>query len=161
MSHTGKNAVPLSVWVSSPRFNSPHTTQHPIRIAHGSQAWTVSPSLYLYVQSVAVVAAVAPASRSERSRNRSLGCQTKRRNSAVHTTENTPDSTSVVRKIPSVRDTMNCATAKLPPETSAAGQTSNACFQVPPSILTNSTTSQNGTRIDAYGSWWPTIVDSV
>src|SRR5258707_6470320 len=56
---------------------------------------------------------------------------------------------------------MNCAAAKLPPETSAAGQTSNACFQVPPSILTNSTTSQNGTSSDAHGSWWPAIVDSV
>jgi len=37
---------------------------------------------------------------------------------------------------------------------------SSACFQVPPSILTNSATSQNGTRIDAYGSWCPAAVDS-
>src|SRR5262245_64979668 len=51
--------------------------------------------------------------------------------------------------------------ANVPPETSAAGQTSNACFQVPRSILTNVTTSQNGTTIDAHGSCRPTMVDCV
>ena len=42
-----------------------------------------------------------------------------------------------------------------------AGQTSNASFQVPPSIFTKVATSQNGTRIDTNGSWWPAIDDSV
>src|SRR6185295_4941011 len=63
--------------------------------------------------------------------------------------------------MPALPDAKYCMIAKLPPETSVAGQTANASFQVPPSILTNSTTSQNGTRIDAHGSWWPTMVDSV
>src|SRR5678816_3491933 len=51
--------------------------------------------------------------------------------------------------------------AKLPPDTSAAGHTSIACFNVPPSILTNSATSQNGTSSETHGSWWPAMVDSV
>src|ERR1041384_432074 len=105
--------------------------------------------LYLYFHSAGWA---APFSRSDFRRKRSLGCHTKRRDSAGHTTENTPDTTSVVRWKPSLLDDRNCMSAKLPPETSVAGQTSNACFQVPPSILTNSTTSQKGTSSDAHGS---------
>ena len=40
---------------------------------------------------------------------------------------------------------------------SAAGQTSNTCFQVPPSIFTNVATSQNGTRTETNGNWRPAI----
>src|SRR5664279_4495338 len=47
------------------------------------------------------------------------------------------------------------------PAHSAAGHTSNASFQVPPSIFTNVATSQNGTRIDIHGSWRPAMADSV
>src|ERR1043166_4910310 len=130
-----------------------------MRMIHGTHAWTVSHVPYLYFQSDLVVD--TPASRSERSRKRVLGCQTQRRNAAVTSTETSPDTTSVRRCRLALPDERYWTIAKLPPETSVAGQTSNASFQVPPSILTNSTTSQNGTRIDAHGSWWPAIVDSV
>ena len=46
----------------------------------------------------------------------------------------------------------NWTTANTPPATSVAGHTSNASRHDPPSILTNTPTSQNGTRIDAHGS---------
>src|SRR3954470_12136821 len=75
ISHLGADAPPNRVL--SQAFLSPHTTQHAIRIAHGSQAWMVSPSPYLYVHCLASTVVLAPASRSERSRNRALGCQTK------------------------------------------------------------------------------------
>src|SRR5580765_1723261 len=52
-------------------------------------------------------------------------------------------------------------TAKVTPAHSAAGQTSNTSFHVPPSIFTNVATSQNGTRIDTNGNWRPAIDDSV
>ena len=41
---------------------------------------------------------------------------------------------------------MNCISANDAPAHNAAGHTSNTSFQVPPSILTNVATSQNGTR---------------
>ena len=47
------------------------------------------------------------------------------------------------------------------PAHSAAGHTSKASFQVPPSIFTNVATSQNGTRIDTHGNWRPAMADSV
>src|SRR5678815_1842829 len=106
-----------------------------MRIAHGSHAWIVSPTLYLYFHSDSS-APLASAPSSDWSRKRFLGCQTKRRNRAVTMTE-------------------------MPPDTTAAGQTSIACFNVPPSILTNSATSQNGTSSETHGSWWPAMVDSV
>ena len=49
----------------------------------------------------------------------------------------------------------------MPPAHRVAGQTSNACFQVPPSIFTKVTTSQNGTRIETQGNWWPAMDDKV
>src|SRR5262249_37345077 len=136
MSHLKRDALPaslepnsvVSIGVPANRSLShavfrPQNTQHPIRIAQGSQAYAVSATLYLYLHSVGV--AEAPASRSERKRKRSLGCHTKRRNSAVQITENTPDTTSVVRWKPVLPDDRYCMIAKLPPETSEAGQTSS------------------------------------
>ena len=62
------------------------------------------PTLYLYFHSLvslvavsALLPAAVSASRSERSRKRVFGCHTKRRNSAVQMTENTPETTSVIR----------------------------------------------------------------
>src|SRR5262245_33883515 len=173
MSHLGAESVPVSLEPNSVvsnftlanrslshAFLRPQITQQPMRIAHGSHAWIVSPTLYLYFHSESS-ATFAPASRSDCSRKRFLGCHTKRRNSAVHRTENTPDTTSVVSWKAKLLDDRYCMIAKLPPETSAAGQTSIASFQVPPSIFTNSTTNQVGTSSDAHGSWWPAMVDSV
>src|SRR6266550_2753076 len=47
------------------------------------------------------------------------------------------------------------------PAHSAAGHTSKASFQVPPSIFTKVATSQNGTRTDTKGSCRPAIAESV
>src|SRR5262249_54962835 len=96
ISHLGRNGVLGNTLFSSQTFVRPHTTQHAIRIAQGNHAWMVSATPYLYFHSAASTVAPPP-SRSDRSRNRSLGCHTKRRNSAVQITENTPDTTSVVR----------------------------------------------------------------
>src|SRR3954471_9546836 len=162
MSHTGRDSVPVSlepnsvvsnlVPASRPSSQSlldlkPQNTQHAIRIAHGSHAYAVWPSVYLYFQvdGAVLASAALPDSRSDLSRKRCLGCQTKRRNSAVQITENTPETTSVVRYKLTWPDAKYCMIAKLAPDTTAAGQTSRACFQLPPSILTNRTTSQNGT----------------
>src|SRR3989441_10078824 len=95
--------------------------------------------------------ACARASRSDFSRKRVFGCQTKRRNSAVQITENTPETTSVIRWNSLVPDAMNCTTANDAPAHSAAGHTSNTSFHVPPSILTKVATSQNGTKIETKG----------
>ena len=131
----------------------------------GIQARSVSPTPYLYFHSPAFSASGLPslwsASRSERSRKRVFGCQTKRMKRAVHTTEKTPATTSVIRWNWFVPDAYHCMTANEPPATRAAGHTSKTCFQVPPSILTNVATSQNGTRIETKGSWRPAIADSV
>src|ERR1700733_11519656 len=66
MSHLGSDSVPVSLDPNSvvssltlaktslsQAFFRPQTTQQAIRITHGSQAWTVSPGLYLYFHSVA------------------------------------------------------------------------------------------------------------
>src|SRR5665647_633468 len=103
----------------------------------------VSPVLYLYFHSLLSVVtvavllpALASASRSDRSRKRVLGCQTKRRKRAVQITENTPDTTSVIRCSSLCPDAKNCISANVPPAHRVAGQTSKASFQVPPSIFT-------------------------
>src|SRR5579859_3710955 len=130
-----------------------------MRIVHGSQAYAVWPALYAYFHSVASVVAVAVlfpalarASRSDRSRKRVLGCQTKRRNRAVQMTEKTPETTSVMRWNNCVEEVNHCMMAKERPAHSVPGHTSQACFQVPPSILTNAATSQKGTRTETNGS---------
>src|SRR5438105_10793964 len=100
----------------------------------------------------------ATSSRSLRSRNRVRGCQTRKKRTTA-STEARPASTSVSRYVAARLETVHWTTAKTPPATSVAGQTSNASVQVPPSILTNTATSQNGTRIEAHGSWRPAIVE--
>src|ERR1044071_1606426 len=158
MSHLGADSVPVNFEPNSvvsnltvpnrslsQAFLSPHTRQGAIRIAHGSQAWMVSPSLYLYFHSAGTSVALAPASRSERSRKRCLGCQIQRRNAAVHATENTPDTTSVVRWKPSLLDDRYCMIAKLPPEPRVAGPNPNACFPGPPPLFTHTTTNPQTT----------------
>ncbi|MGA2860031.1 MAG: hypothetical protein ABSE40_24450, partial [Candidatus Sulfotelmatobacter sp.] len=138
-----------------------------MRIVHGSQAYAVWEAVYRYTHSVLSVVAVAivfpalaRASRSDRSRNRVLGCQMKRRNRAVQMTEKTPDTTSVMRWKACVEDVNHCMTAKERPAHSVPGHTSQASFQVPPSILTNAATSQKGTRTETKGSWCPAMADS-
>ncbi len=79
----------------------------------------------------------------------------------MHTTEKTPDTTSVMRWVGAQPDARHCMSANEPPDTSAAGQISKASRQLPPSILTKVATSQNGTSIDTQGSWWPAIAESV
>jgi hypothetical protein len=79
----------------------------------------------------------------------------------VQATENTPAKTSVIRWSSAVPEAKSCIIANDPPATSAAGQTSKASFHVPPSILTNVATSQNGTRTETKGSWRPAMVESV
>src|SRR6266702_6411372 len=161
ISHFGSDAVPASLppsrlvsnlapesalFIEVFTVGLPQRAQHAMRIAHGVQACMVWPTLYGYVQSsLGAAPSAAAASRSERSRKRVLGFQMKRRNTAVQMTETTPETTSVVRWRLAELAARYCMIAKLPPATSAAGQTSNACFQVPPSILTKVTTSQNGT----------------
>src|SRR5690349_7554724 len=76
-------------------------------------------------------------------------------------TENTPETTSVIRWNALVPDANHCMTANDAPAHSAAGHTSNASFQVPPSIFTNVATSQNGTSIETKGNWRPAMADSV
>src|SRR5689334_16006024 len=85
----------------------------------------------------------------------------KRMNTAVQITENTPDTTSVIRCSSGRDEAKYCISANEPPAHSIAGQTSQTCFHVPPSILTKVATSQKGTRIETHGSWWPAMVDSV
>src|SRR5262249_37952414 len=126
----------------------------------------VSATVYLYFQPsdpLAAAATVVPpdASRSDFSRKRVFGCQTKRRKSAVQITENTPATTSVMRWVGAQPDAKNCMMAKERPETTAPGQTSKASAQVPPSIFTKVTTSQKGTSTETQGSWWPAIEDRV
>src|ERR1035437_1456991 len=99
-----------------------------------------------------MVSAVLPACRSDCSRNRFLGCQTKRRNRAVQMTEKTPETTSVMRWVGAQLEANHCITAKEAPAVKVAGQTSKTSFQVPPSILTKTAMSQNGTRMDTKGS---------
>src|SRR5215831_19360435 len=101
----------------------------------------VSATLYLYCQpsdplSVAAAGLLAAASRSDFSRKRLFGCQTKRRNRAVQITEKTPATTSVMRWVGAQPDAKNCMMANERPETTAPGQTSKASAQVPPSIFT-------------------------
>ncbi len=67
-------------------------------------------------------------------------------------TENTPATTSVTRWNELVPEAKYCINANVPPETSAPGHTSNASLHVPPSIFTNVTTSQKGTRSETHGS---------
>src|SRR5664279_3149207 len=79
----------------------PQIPQQTIRSVQGSQAYAVWPTVYLYFQvsggaTPAAAFAVAVA-RSDFSRKRVFGCQTKRRKRAVQTTEKTPDTTSVMR----------------------------------------------------------------
>src|ERR1700739_4908713 len=138
-----------------------------MRIVHGSQAYAVCLAVYLYTHSVASVVAVAvffpalaSASRSERSRKRVLGCQMKRRNRPVQITEKTPETTSVMRWNNCVEEVNHCMTAKERPAHNVPGHTSQACFQVPPSILTNAATSQKGTRMETKGSWCPAMADT-
>ena len=76
-------------------------------------------------------------------------------------TENTPDTTSVIRWNCGLPEANRCITAKVPPATRAAGHTSNPSFHVAPSILTKATMSQNGTRIETQGNWRPAIADKV
>src|SRR5207302_9544625 len=145
----------------------PQSAQQRMRMIHGVHARSVSPAPYLYFHAGAAPAAasrlpaLSSASRSERSRKRVFGCQTKRMKSAVHTTEKTPDTTSVIRWNSFVADAYHCMIANEPPATGGAGHTSNACFQVPPSIFTNVATNQNGTRIETNGNWRPAIAESV
>src|ERR1700687_4159797 len=119
MSHTGSESVPAN---GEPRsvvakvtpekrlfryfLNSgmPQRAQQRIRITHGNHAKIVSLAVYEYFHSVLSVVAVAvllpalaSASRSDFRRKRVFGCQTKRRNSAVHTTEKTPETTSAIK----------------------------------------------------------------
>src|SRR5262245_42402242 len=75
----------------------PQRAQHRIRIAHGAHACAVWPAVYLYFHSAAGTADFTSPSRSDRRRNRSFGCHTYRRKSAVQITEKTPASTSVMR----------------------------------------------------------------
>src|ERR1039458_3432289 len=145
----------------------PQTAQQMMRIVHGNQAYAVWLTVYLYTHSVLSVVAVAVAfpalaraSRSDRSRNRVLGCQMKRRNRAVQMTEKTPDTTSVMRWKACVEDVNHCMTAKERPAHSAPGHTSQASFQVPPSLLTNAAMSQKGTRTETKGSWCPAMADT-
>src|SRR5258705_4283310 len=109
MSQTGSEKVPMK---SEPKsvvpkvtpekilfkyfLNSgiPHSAQQKISITHGNHACTVSLAVYEYFHSLLSVVPVsvllpafANASRSDRRRKRVFGCQTKRRNSAVQTTE--------------------------------------------------------------------------
>ena len=183
MSQNGRDNVPPKVEPSSVVVNlmsakrpfrnflnsgMPQSAQHRIRITHGSQAYAVSFVVYLYSHSCASAVAVAvllpsrtSASRSLFSRKRVFGCHTKRRKSAVHTTEKTPDPTSVIRCSSAVPDANHCISANEAPAQSAAGHTSNTSFHVPPSIFTKVATSQNGTRIDTKGNWRPAIVDRV
>src|SRR5450759_2383285 len=120
----------------------------------------VSATLYGYSQVLLSVVAVAvdfpacaSASRSDFSRKRVFGCQTKRRNKAVQMTEKTPDTTSVIRWNSLVAEAKYCISANDTPAHSVAGHTSNTSFQVPPSIFTNTATSQHGTMIDTQGNW--------
>ena len=55
----------------------------------------------------------------------------------------------------------HCITAKVPPATRVAGQTSKTSFQVPPSIFTKTATSQKGTRMETKGSWCPAMEERV
>src|SRR5215471_3656489 len=85
----------------------------------------------------------------------------KRKNTAVQITDTTPETTSVMRWNCALPDANHCTMANEPPATSAAGQTSNASFHVPPSILTNAITSQKGTSIETNGNWRPAIAEIV
>src|SRR5512133_612914 len=130
-----------------------------MRITQGSHAYAVSPKLYGYFQSPPSAAAaptlrVVPSAavRSDLRRKRVLGCQTYRRNRAVQMTEKTPETTSVMRCVGGHPEANHCMSAKERPAHSAAGQTSNASFQDPPSILTKVTTSQKGTSTETNGS---------
>src|ERR1039458_9575445 len=62
------------------------------------------------------LAVAASALRSDLRRKRVLGCQTKRRKSAVQITENTPDTTSVIRWKAAVWEARNCMMANDAPE---------------------------------------------
>src|SRR5437868_14331953 len=180
MSHTGSESVPAKGEPRSVVLNftpekrlfrkalnsgMPQSAQQRMRMIHGVHARSVSPTPYLYfharASSAAVLPALSSASRSERSRKRVFGCHTKRMKSAVHTTEKTPETTSVMRWNSFVPDAYHCMIANEPPATSVAGHTSNACFQVPPSIFTNVATNQNGTRIETHGNWRPAIAERV
>src|SRR5919202_150657 len=152
---------------------SPQMATKAIRIAQGTQASMVWPTVYGYSYSVGAAvggwAAMAPgptaprppatSMRSRRSRKRCLGCQT-RKNSTTASTDTSPARTSVSRYVAAKPETVHCTTANTPPATRVAGQTSKASDHVPPSILTNTATSQNGTRIEANGSCRPAIADS-
>src|SRR5882672_560608 len=183
ISHTGRDKVPPKVEPNSVVLNvtpeksvfmyflksgQPHSAQHRMRMTHGNHAWAVSLTLYLYFHSdasavtvAALLPAFASASRSDLSKNRVFGCQTKRRNNAVQMTEKTPETTSVIRWKALVPDAKNCISANDAPAHSAAGQTSNTSFHVPPSIFTKVATNQNGTMIETKGNWRPAIAESV
>src|SRR6266540_6146604 len=178
MSHAGKDSVPPSFEPRSDASSftpekmpfrnflnsgAPQSAQQAMRMAHGSHAYTVAPTLYGYFQEDwSRTWVVWPAAtRSDLSRNRVLGCQMKRRKTAVQMTENTPETTSVMRWVGGQPEACHCMTAKEAPETSAAGQTSHTSRQLPPSIFTKVATSQNGTRIETKGSWCPAIAESV
>src|ERR1039457_2829268 len=180
MSQPGSDSVPVKgeprsvvlIFTSEKRlfkvvfhFGMPQIPQQRIRSVQGSQAYAVWPTVYLYFQTSAGAAPAAPfafaSSRSDFSRKRVFGCQTKRRKRAVQTTEKTPDTTSVMRWVGASPEANHCITANDPPEQSAAGHTSQTSFHVPPSIFTNVAMSQKGTRTDTNGSWWPAISESV
>src|SRR3954451_16653331 len=135
----------------------PHRPTQAMSRTQGTQACSVSGSVYGYWSSgvagdSSVLMAPGPAAaRSARSKKREPGCQT-RRNTTTASTEHRPAMTSVSRCRLTELETKNCTMAKTPPATSVAGQTSKACFQVPPSIRTNVTTSQNGIRTETNGS---------
>src|ERR1022692_981997 len=110
---------------------------------------------------VAPPVAAASALRSDRSRKRVFGCQTKRRKRAVQITENTPDTTSVIWWNACVWEAKNCMMAKDAPETRVAGHTSHASLNLPPCMSTKVVTSQKGMRMETKGSCRPAIAERV
>src|ERR1039458_1503873 len=148
----------------------PQMAQQRIRMVHGSQAYTVWPMVYGYFHSltgwVASAAgesplAAASALRSDLRRKRVFGCQTKRRKRAVQITENTPDTTSVIRWKAAVWEARNCMMANDAPEQRVAGHTSQASLNLPPCMSTKVVTSQKGIRMETKGSWRPAMAERV
>src|ERR1017187_1405816 len=140
----------------------PQAAQQRISIAHGVHAYAVWPRVYGYSHSLAGCVtppafsdAAASALRSDLRRKRVFGCQTKRRKRAVQITENTPDTTSVIRWKAWVWEARNCMMAKDAPETRVAGHTSQASFNLPPCMSTKVVTSQKGMRMETKGSCRP------
>src|SRR5450759_335756 len=76
---------------------------------HSLTGWVTSPA-------ATPPAASASALRSDLRRKRVFGCQTKRRKRAVQITENTPETTSVIRWKACVWEAKNCMMANDAPE---------------------------------------------